>query len=105
METAQQLLMYLRSGLSRATIVVSICPVRCLILHIMISLTIMANLSNPESWECCLATHPRTADEGYIYWHDYSVPGGTFRENMFGKMGQSLLSDDHPGATFRWNVG
>lgn len=31
----------------------------------------------------------------------YAVPGGTFRENLYGK-GQSHLRDDHYGHTFKW---
>ena len=38
-----------------------------------------------------------------IYWDDYAVPGGKFRENMQGRSGQTLLPDDHPGAKVRWN--
>jgi hypothetical protein len=39
-----------------------------------------------------------------IYWDDYAVPGGTFRENMQVKPRQPLLPDDHPGAKVRWNT-
>jgi len=39
-----------------------------------------------------------------LYWNDYAVPGGTFRENVYLKAGQRLLPDDHHGAKLRWNA-
>ena len=39
-----------------------------------------------------------------LMWDDYAVPGGTFRENLYGK-GQSKLRDDHYGSTFKWKAG
>lgn len=35
---------------------------------------------------------------------DYSVPGGTFREQIFGK-GQVYPRDDHPGSKYQWREG
>ena len=37
-----------------------------------------------------------------LYWKDYDVPGGAFRENLFGK-GHTELSEDHYGSTFKWD--
>lgn len=37
-------------------------------------------------------------------WTDYAVPGGTFRENLYGQEGQTYLPDHHPGHQFKWNV-
>lgn len=39
-----------------------------------------------------------------VYWDEYSVPGGTLRENMLGLKGQRLVEDDHPASQFKWNV-
>ena len=36
-----------------------------------------------------------------VYWLDYPVPGGTFRENLTVKPGHSRLPDDHPAAVYR----
>ncbi|KAJ5722526.1 hypothetical protein N7488_000561 [Penicillium malachiteum] len=40
-----------------------------------------------------------------LFWSDYAVKGGTFRENMYGKQGQSRLPDAHPGAKYFWKKG
>jgi hypothetical protein len=37
-------------------------------------------------------------------WDDYTVPGGTFRENLYGIPGQTYLPDHHPGSKFKWDV-
>ncbi len=34
-------------------------------------------------------------------WKDYPVPGGTLRENMHCKPGQSRLPEEHPAAVYR----
>lgn len=40
-----------------------------------------------------------------LFWSDYAVPGGTFRENIYGKQGQSKLPPNHPGARYTWKAG
>lgn len=40
-----------------------------------------------------------------LFWSDYAVKGGTFRENVYGKQGQSRLPDAHHGAKFFWREG
>lgn len=37
-----------------------------------------------------------------IFWKDYAVPGGTFRENVYGVEGQTFLPKDHPLYETRW---
>lgn len=37
-----------------------------------------------------------------LFWDDYAVDGGTFRENMYGVSGQSRLPDSHPGSKYSW---
>jgi len=39
-----------------------------------------------------------------LFWNDYAVPGGTYRENIFGIKGQAGLLPDHPGSTYRWKA-
>lgn len=40
-----------------------------------------------------------------LFWEDYAVKGGTFRENMYGKQGLSRLPESHPGAKYFWKEG
>ncbi|KAJ5574078.1 uncharacterized protein N7459_008505 [Penicillium hispanicum] len=40
-----------------------------------------------------------------LFWSDYAVQGGTFRENMYGQQGQSRLPESHPGAKYFWRAG
>lgn len=37
-----------------------------------------------------------------LFWEDYAVDGGTFRENMYGVSGQNRLPDSHPGSKYTW---
>ncbi|KAJ5930198.1 hypothetical protein N7466_005691 [Penicillium verhagenii] len=40
-----------------------------------------------------------------LFWEDYAVGGGSYRENLYGKAGQSGPRDDHPAAKYRWHAG
>ncbi|GMG51201.1 unnamed protein product [Aspergillus oryzae var. brunneus] len=40
-----------------------------------------------------------------LFWDDYAVNKGTYRENLYGKPGQSGPPEDHPAAKYRWNAG
>ncbi|PWY84802.1 Nitrilotriacetate monooxygenase component A/pristinamycin IIA synthase subunit A [Aspergillus heteromorphus CBS 117.55] len=40
-----------------------------------------------------------------LFWDDYAVNKGTYRENLYGKAGQSGPPADHPAAKYRWNAG
>lgn len=40
-----------------------------------------------------------------LFWSDYAVKGGTLRENMYGKKGQSRLPESHHGAKYFWRKG
>ncbi|OOF90109.1 hypothetical protein ASPCADRAFT_135438 [Aspergillus carbonarius ITEM 5010] len=40
-----------------------------------------------------------------LFWEDYAVKKGTYRENLYGKEGQSGPPDDHPAAKYRWHAG
>ena len=37
-----------------------------------------------------------------LFWEDYAVPGGTFRENMYAQDGQNRLPKEHPGTKYAW---
>jgi hypothetical protein len=36
-------------------------------------------------------------------WKDYHVPGGTFRENLLGEIGQKRVPLDHPAIQFTYD--
>ncbi|KAJ5138302.1 uncharacterized protein N7515_003150 [Penicillium bovifimosum] len=40
-----------------------------------------------------------------LFWDDYAVPKGTYRENLYSLPGQSGPHADHPASKYRWNAG
>lgn len=62
------------------------------------------DVSNPESFEDVVELLIPELQRRGIYWDDYTVPGGTSRENLHSIPGQHLLPKEHPGAKVRWNV-
>ncbi|KAJ5998382.1 hypothetical protein N7451_006192 [Penicillium sp. IBT 35674x] len=40
-----------------------------------------------------------------LFWNDYAVQKGTYRENLNATPGQSGPRDDHPAAKYRWKAG
>ena len=38
-----------------------------------------------------------------IFWTDFTVPGGTYRENLYEAPGQHEPFPDHPAAKMIWN--
>lgn len=40
-----------------------------------------------------------------LFWNDYAVPGGTYRENFYGRPGQKGPLDEHVASTYRWKAG
>ncbi|PVH91370.1 Nitrilotriacetate monooxygenase component A/pristinamycin IIA synthase subunit A [Periconia macrospinosa] len=40
-----------------------------------------------------------------LFWDDYAVPGGTYRENFYERKGQSGPLDEHVASTYRWKAG
>lgn len=39
-----------------------------------------------------------------IFWNDYAVPGGTYRENLTETKGQREPCEDHPAAKMIWRA-
>lgn len=39
-----------------------------------------------------------------LFWEDYAVDGGTYRENVYGKQGLARPPSDHPAAAFHWKA-
>ena len=62
------------------------------------------DVSNPGSFEDVVELLVPELQKRGIYWDDYAVPGGTARENLHSREGQTLLAPDHPGAKLRWNA-
>lgn len=40
-----------------------------------------------------------------LFWDDYAVPGGTYRENFYGQAGQKNPPKEHVAAGFHWKAG
>ncbi|KAK3689290.1 luciferase-like domain-containing protein [Podospora appendiculata] len=40
-----------------------------------------------------------------LFWDDYAAPGGTYRENFYGKPGQKYPLDEHVASTYQWKAG
>ena len=40
-----------------------------------------------------------------LFWDDYAVPRGTYRENFYQKKGQTGPPDEHAAASYRWKAG
>ncbi|KAL1644627.1 hypothetical protein SLS61_008678 [Didymella pomorum] len=40
-----------------------------------------------------------------LFWEDYAVPGGTYRENFYSKPGQQGPLDEHIASKYRWKAG
>jgi hypothetical protein len=59
------------------------------------------DVSNPGSYEDVVELLVPELQRRGLMWQDYAVPGGTFRENIHCKPGQSYLAPDHPGAKHR----
>ncbi|CAK7232470.1 hypothetical protein SBRCBS47491_008282 [Sporothrix bragantina] len=61
-------------------------------------------ITNPQSSRDIVELLVPELQKRGLFWKDYDVPGGTFRENMFGA-GQSRLRDDHYGHSFVYGNG
>ncbi|KAF2399341.1 Nitrilotriacetate monooxygenase component A/pristinamycin IIA synthase subunit A [Trichodelitschia bisporula] len=40
-----------------------------------------------------------------LFWYDYAIPGGTYRENFYGRRGQTGPPFEHVASSFRWRAG
>lgn len=64
----------------------------------------IAYVSNPESYEDLVELLVPVLQERGLMWEDYTVPGGTYRENLLGTPGQSGVPDGHPAANFKYET-
>ncbi|KAH8678282.1 putative xenobiotic compound monooxygenase, DszA family [Xylariales sp. PMI_506] len=60
--------------------------------------------SNPGSYEDIVELLVPVLQARGIYWDDYTVPGGCYRENLHNTPGNPYLNDRHPGSKFKWNA-
>ncbi|CAK7237231.1 hypothetical protein SCUCBS95973_009890 [Sporothrix curviconia] len=61
----------------------------------------VGSITNPGSWTDVVDLLVPELQRRGLYWLDYAVPGGTFRENL---LGCKTLRDDHYGSTFKWGT-
>ncbi len=40
-----------------------------------------------------------------MFWDDYAVPGGTYRENFYKRKGQNVTLPEHVASAYRWKAG
>jgi hypothetical protein len=39
-----------------------------------------------------------------LFWEDYAVPGGTYRENLYAEKGSARPRADHAAAAYHWKA-
>lgn len=64
----------------------------------------IAYVSNPESYEDLVELLVPVLQKRGLMWDDYTVPGGTYRENLLGAPGQSRVPDGHPASKFKYST-
>ncbi|RDW63905.1 nitrilotriacetate monooxygenase component A IIA synthase subunit A [Coleophoma crateriformis] len=60
-------------------------------------------VSNPMSYEDIVELLVPELQKRKLMWSDYTVPGGTYRENLHNTPGDSFLNARHPGSKYKWN--
>jgi FMN-dependent oxidoreductase (nitrilotriacetate monooxygenase family) len=59
----------------------------------------------PQSFEDIIESLvPELRSRG-LFWEDYAVPGGTYRENFYHREGQTGPLHEHVASTYRWRAG
>lgn len=61
-------------------------------------------VTNPQSSHDILELLIPELQKRSLFWKGYDVPGGTFRENLFGS-GQNKLRDDYYGHSYHYGNG
>jgi hypothetical protein len=56
----------------------------------------------PSSFEEVISDLLPVLKERGLFWDDYAVDGGTYRENIYGKKGVARPPADHPAARYHW---
>lgn len=59
-------------------------------------------MSNPESYEDLVELLVPELQRRGLMWDDYTVPGGTYRENMFRQLGKTRPAESHASRQFTY---
>jgi hypothetical protein len=62
------------------------------------------DVSNPMSYEDVVELLVPELQKRKLMWSDYTVPGGTYRENLHNTPGNPFLNSRHPGSGYKWNA-
>lgn len=63
-----------------------------------------SDVSNPESYEDLVELLVPVLQERGLMWTDYTVPGGTYRENLLDTPGHPGVPDGHPAAQYKYSA-
>lgn len=63
---------------------------------------VATDVSNPESYEDLVELLVPVLQKRGLMWDDYTVPGGTYRENLLSTPGEPLTPKGHPSRNFRY---
>lgn len=58
----------------------------------------------PESFEDIIELLLPELQRRGLFWNDYAVDGGTYRENLYGQKGVARPPADHPAAQYQWKA-
>ncbi|EXJ82049.1 hypothetical protein A1O1_08118 [Capronia coronata CBS 617.96] len=64
----------------------------------------VAYVSNPESYEDLVELLVPVLQRRGLMWDDYTVPGGSYRENLLGTPGHPTVPKGHPAYNFRYDI-
>ena len=64
----------------------------------------MIDASNLESYEDVVELLVPVLQKRGMMWVDYTVLGGTYRENLHNTPGAPYLGSRHPGPKFKWSA-
>ncbi|KAG7001890.1 hypothetical protein G7Y79_00030g064230 [Physcia stellaris] len=59
----------------------------------------------PESFKDIIELLVPELRSRQLFWEDYAVPRGTYRENFYRRQGQKGPLDDHVASAYRWKAG
>ena len=59
----------------------------------------------PQSFEDIIELLVPELRKRGLFWDDYAVPGGTYRENFYQKPGQKYPPAEHVAAKHHWAAG
>lgn len=70
----------------------------------MIPFTPKTDVSNPASYEDLVELLVPELQRRGLMWDDYTVPGGTYRENLLNTPGHPGVPEGHPAYKFRYEI-